>query len=424
MFPGFIIVKQIKDAEKIDNIKMAVETAVSSIDYDLSDIKGKTVGIAVGSRGISNISEIVRTVADMVKINGGRPVVFAAMGSHGGGTCEGQREVLSSLGINEEGIGCTIETCADSVLYGTTDKMKVYGNPLPLKYDRVILINRIKQHTDFEDITESGLLKLMAIGIGNPDGARNIHSNALRMGYGAAIREAGGLMLKKLPIAFALAVTENWRHETDKIEAALPENILNTEIRLLAEVKAKAARLPVDVLDSLIVLEAGKNISGTCIDTKVAGRIMIAGQKEPEAPRIKTIAALSFTEESHGNAMGLGIADVITKRAYNNIDINATSLTGITSSCLLQAKIPCVAPDDYMAFDVAFTASGVADIAESRAIIIRNTNALEYMAVSEKIYEYIKDRHDIEKQTSFFNLKFDEVGCLRTKEIEEYLGGI
>ncbi len=422
MFPKFKIIRQIHPTEKLDNIKESVEKAISSINYDLADLKGKTVGIAVGSRGISNICEIVKSTVDIVKKNGGNPVVFAAMGSHGGGTAQGQKEVLASLGITEETIGCKIKTCAESILYGTTENdMPVYGNPLPLEFDRVILINRIKQHTDFEDITESGILKLMAIGIGNPVGARNIHSNALRIGYGAAIHDAGRLILKKLPVAFAVAITENWKHETSKIEATLPCNLLDTEIRLLAEVKEKAVRLPADILDSLIVLEAGKNISGTCIDTKVAGRIMIAGQKEPEKPKIKTIAALSFTEESHGNAMGLGIADVITKRAYDNIDIAATSLTGITSSCLLQSKIPCVAPDDYMAFDVAFTASGIKNPADSKAVIIKNTNALEYMAVSEKLYEEIKDKPNIETLTPFFELAFDESKSLDTEEIKKYL---
>ena len=422
MFPKFRIIRQIHQTEKLDNIKETVEKAVSSINYDLIDLKEKNVGIAVGSRGISNICEIVKSTVDIVKKSGGNPVVFAAMGSHGGGTAQGQKEVLASLGITEETIGCKIETCAESILYGTTENdMPVYGNPLPLEFDRVILINRIKQHTDFEDITESGILKLMAIGIGNPTGARNIHSNALRIGYGAAIRDAGQLILKKLPVAFAVAITENWKHETAKIEATLPCDLLDTEIKLLAEVKEKAVRLPADVLDSLIVLEAGKNISGTCIDTKVAGRIMIAGQKEPEKPKIKTIAALSFTEESHGNAMGLGIADVITKRAYDNIDITATSLTGITSSCLLQSKIPCVAPDDYMAFDVAFTASGIKNPADSKAVIIKNTNALEYMAVSEKLYEEIKDKPNIETLTPFFDLTFDDSKALDTEEIKKYL---
>ena len=413
MSPKFILVRQHHDAPYISDVAGEVRHAFDISGFDFDSLKGKKVGLAVGSRGISNIPLIVRTMVDYVREKGGDPIIFPAMGSHGNGEASGQREVLESLGITEEAMGCEIRTCGDTIMLGVTDKgLKVYANKVTGDFDKIILVNRIKQHTDFEDITESGIYKLMAIGIGNQFGAEHIHERALTVGYGAAIRDAGDYMLKKLPIVLALAVTENWKHQTDHIEAILPENLLKAESRILAAVKERTVRLPFDKFDTLIVKEAGKNISGTCVDTKVVGRIMIAGQKEPERPKIRTIAVLDFTDESHGNSMGLGVVDMITRRVFNKINIDATSLTGRTSDCLLQAKIPCIAPDDADAIESSYRASGAGDPENIRAALIQNTNALEYIAVTENLYEEIKDRADIEKLSEPFELQFDDEGNL------------
>ncbi|MDD5923093.1 MAG: DUF362 domain-containing protein [Eubacteriales bacterium] len=420
MFPKFIMIRQEHPSEKLTNVSEAIRVTMKENvgETILSDLREKRVGIAVGSRGITNLPDIVRTLVQIVRDYGGEPIVFAAMGSHGDGQAKGQREVLASLGITEDAVGATIETCAESVSYGfTEDGMEVYGNSLALQYDRIILMNRIKEHTDFEDITESGIFKLMAIGIGNPKGARIVHSHAISEGYGPVIRNAGALILKKLPVSFALAVTENWKHETDSVEAILPENLLEAEMRILAGVKKRAIRLPVDQFDSLIVEEAGKQFSGTCIDTKVVGRIMIRGQKEPESPKIKTIAVLDVTEETHGNTMGLGIADVITRRLFDKINIHATGLTGMTSSCLLQAKIPCVVPTDQDAIDAAFTACGTLNFEDVDSVLIRNTSSLEYLCVSEHLFEKLKRENRFERDLRVcgepFPLSFDDAGNMR-----------
>ncbi len=411
MFPKFVMIKQNYGAEKIDDIEKAVRNTVYSSKADLERLNGKTVGIAVGSRGINKIDEVVKSLVRIVKEYKGVPTVFNAMGSHGGGTPEGQREVLESIGITESSVEAPVKTCAESSFLGITENdMDVYCNKLALKFDYIILINRIKPHTDFEDVTESGIYKLMAIGLGNPEGASIIHSNALRVGYGQAIRDAGNLMLKKLPVFLAVAVTENWKHQLNYVEASLSENLFEFETRILAKVKKELVHLPSDDIDTLIIRDAGKNISGTCVDTKVVGRIMISGQKEPEKPNIKSIAVLNFTDESHGNAMGLGIVDIITKRVFDKIDINATSLTGITSKCLLQAKIPCVAPNDYEAVKTAFESSKVKNPEETKAAFIRDTNSLEKIAISIPLYEQIKGNNHIEIISGPFSLEFDENG--------------
>ena len=413
MAPAFVLLRQHHAAPRLEDVPAAVEAALSASGFDWDSLAGAEVGVAVGSRGIANIPAIVRAVVERVRRHGGRPVIFPAMGSHGGGSAQGQREVLASLGIDEAAMGCEIRTCGESVLLGETDRgLRVYANRLAPTFDRILLVNRIKPHTDFEDITESGLYKLMAIGIGNQQGAEHIHERALTAGYGPAIRDAGVFMLRKLPIVLGLAVTENWRHETDSVEAILPERLLEAESRILAAVKARTVRLPFDRFDTLVIREAGKDISGTCVDTKVVGRIMIAGQREPERPKIRTIAVLDFTEASHGNAMGLGVVDLITRRAFDKIDIDATALTGRTSDCLNQAKIPCVAPNDREAIETAYRASGVGDPEQVRAVLIQNTNALEYLAVTENLYEEVRDRTDLEKVAGPFRLEFDGAGTL------------
>ncbi len=423
MFPKFIKIRQVKDAPHVEDVAAELRASVDSLEkagkLDRSIFAGKTTGIAVGSRGIANLPLIVRTLVEIVREAGGTPVVFAAMGSHGDGLAEGQREVLASLGVTEEAIGAAIRTCADSIEYGIgADGTTIYGNPLALEFDEVILFNRVKEHTDFEDITESGIYKLMAIGIGNPAGARIIHTGAIchGRGYGPCIREAGDVILKKLPVAFALAVTENWKHQTDYVEAIDPRELLERESHILIESKKRAGRLPVEELDALIVQECGKQYSGTTIDTKVVGRIMINGQKEPSSPRIKGIAVLDVTEETHGNTMGLGIADVITRRLFDKINIHATGLTGLTSSCVHQAKIPCVVPDDRMAMDVAFTISGREPMEDADAIYIHDTTALEYMYVSEHLWKQIKEREDIETLGELKELEFDADGALLPME--------
>ena len=409
MFPKFINIRQHHKARpEIKNIPQAVRDTVNKCGIDMSGLSGKTVGIAVGSRGIKNIDIIVKSTVDEVRHAGGIPVVFAAMGSHGGGTAKGQREVLEALGVTEESVGCEIRTGTDSVYYGTgANGTEVFANPIALEFDKIILINRIKIHTDFEDVTESGIYKLMAVGLGNPKGAGIIHACSHTVGYGEAIRNAGNVILNKLPVLFALAVTENWKHETDSIEAILPENLLETEKRILKEVKAGAIALPLKVFDILIIEQAGKQFSGTTVDTKVVGRIRISGEKEPEFPKIKNIAVLDFTKESHGNAMGLGIVDIISRRAYDNINIVDTSLTGVTSTCLDQAKIPCVAPDDRTAIETCFRACGITEPENSEIMLIRNTSELEYMAVSMAAYKKLKENDDIEAIGAFYELEFD-----------------
>lgn len=418
MLPKFIIVQQKRSASApLADPEAALRSAVSRVQPELAQMSGKKVGIAVGSRGIDRIPEIVRSMVAVVKEAGGNPEIFAAMGCHGDASAVGQREVLASLGVTEEAIGAPVACSNICRPYGTTvSGFPVFGNILPFSYDNIILINRVKPHTDFSDTTESGLLKMLAIGVGNPRGCKNVHTLALRHGYGPVIRETAALMLEKLPVSFGLMLTENWKHQLDHMEAVRPEEFVARETQLLAAVKAQMTKLPATHLDALLVENIGKDISGTCMDTKVIGRICIIGQEEPEFPRIKRIVVHNLTDASHGNAIGLGLADYTTQRVLEKVNIHATVLNSVSSMAPESGRIPCVMENDYEAICAAVDTIGLAEREQAHCIFIRDTNALEFLAVSEALYrdELAEDPHIIPVSQPF-SLEFDDNGYLLSK---------
>jgi len=415
MLPKMLLIRQVQpSSQPLEDVAGAIRESVSAISFDLSVFQGKRVGIAVGSRGISRIPEIVKEVVGLVRDAGGQPEIFAAMGCHGEASAAGQREMLRSLGIDEEAVGAPVQTCDQAVQYGVTASgIPVYGNTLPLQYDAVVLLNRIKMHTDFEDITESGLLKLLAIGVGNPTGCKNVHSYALRFGYGNVIRETAAVMLEKLPVVLGFMLTENWKHELDHLEAVRPEQFVERETVLLRAVKEQSIKLPVTHADALLVGEIGKNISGTGMDTKVIGRIGIIGQKEPETPDIKRIAVLDITEASHGNAIGIGLADLSTMEVHDKINIRATAINASSSMSPEQGRLPCFLDSDQDVIHAAVETIGLEDPSQAHVLYIQNTNELEYLAVSEPLYQAcLSENPHIERLSEPFELKFDAHGRL------------
>ena len=268
-------------------------------------------------------------------------------------------------------------------------------------------------HTDFEDFTESGLLKLLAIGVGNPDGCKNVHAYALRHGYGRVIRETAAVMLEKLPVAVGFMLTENWKHELDHVEAVLPENFVARETELLRAVKSQVIKLPVEKADALLIGEIGKDISGTGMDTKVVGRIGIIGQKEPETPAFGRIVVLNVTDASHGNAIGIGLADLSTMAAHEKINIRATAINAVSSMSPEQGKMPCFMESDRAAVSAAVETVGLQDPSKAHVVYIQNTNLLERLAVSEALYEdALRQDPAIKKESEPFSLEFGEDGTL------------
>lgn len=391
----------------------ALEQALTNLAGSLNKLRGQRVALAVGSRGIHQLPALVGKAVEIIRTAGGEPVIFPAMGSHGGGRASGQQAILADLGITEAAAGAPVICNAESTLLGITGAgCPVYINPLYKTVDQIVLLNRIKYHTDFSGETESGLLKMLAIGLGNPRGCRAIHGFALKEGYVKAIQEAAGYMLEHLPVAFGIAVTENSQGKLDGVEAVMPPDFLAAEKRLLQKVKTGSRGLPVEELDVLLVQEIGKNISGTGMDTKVIGRIMVKGQQEPAEPRIGRIAVLGLTEESHGNAIGIGLADITTRQVLAKIDLAATALNSISSMAPEQGRIPCVAENDKAALEGAFLSLGCESPEELDIILIKNTMELERMAISQPLFERLRDRGKVRAINEPTELKYDTEGRL------------
>jgi hypothetical protein len=345
----------------------------------------KTIAIAAGSRGIANIARIVRQAVRSLQELGLEPFIVPAMGSHGGATAEGQAAVLASYGITEGKMGCAVRSSME------VDEIPADGLEHPLYMDRqarnadgILLINRIKPHTDFHGAYESGLVKMSVIGLGKERQAVAMHDFGVH-GLRDLVPKAGARLLDLGKIVAGLAVIENAYDETAHIELVPANQILAREPALLEIARENLPRLPVDQVDLLLVDEIGKNISGSGMDTNMIGRIYIPGEPEPAAPRVRSIVVTDLTPESHGNATGIGLADVITRRLFDKIDFAVTNRNVITSSFLERGKIPLVAANAREACAIALRSCGRIPPGQERIVRIRNTLHLSEVFVSPAI---------------------------------------
>jgi len=411
VFPRMVKVRQNKEAFVLSDIKEAVQQALAAIQFKQMDLRGKKIGITAGSRGIRNLPEIIKLIVTYIEDMGGNPVLIPAMGTHGGGSLEGQKHVLASLGISEDSTGAPVHCCLDTVLLGTTPSgVPVYCNSDAAKMDGLVIVNRIKSHTDFSGEIESGICKMFAIGLGSEQGAYTTHAHAIIHGYEKVITEVAQLMIAKLPVLFALGIMENWKGDTAAIEGFLPEEIISREKLMLIRYKEALIKLPFSQLDVLVVGEIGKNISGTGMDTKVIGRIHIMGQKEPESPQISRIVVLGLTKESHGNAIGIGLADITTQKVYQSIDLRITGFNSISSMAPEQGFLPCVVANDQEAFEAALMTLGAVDFSKVKMVYIKNTSALEEFAVSEALLQEVQADKCLETIGYLEELRFNSTG--------------
>ena len=357
----------------------------AEIGARLSLRPGARIAIAVGSRGIANLAGIVRAAADCVRGLGGEPFVVPAMGSHGGATGEGQREILADYGITAAGVGCLVHSSMEVVeLPGAGGEYRLYMDRLAYESDGVILINRIKPHTDFHDRYESGLVKMAVIGLGKAVQAAEMHRHGIR-GLTRLVPRAGAQLLASGKILLGIGIVENAYDETMVLEAIEPERILEREPELLAIARANMPRLPVDRLDVLLVDRMGKDISGVGIDTNIIGRMRIRGQPEPERPDIAMIVVTDLTDGSHGNAAGMGLADIATRRFFDKVDFAATNTNVATSGFMERARLPMVAESDAQALEWALRGCGPIPPGEERVIRIRDTLHLDELHVSSAV---------------------------------------
>ncbi|MDA0567385.1 hypothetical protein LG943_24125 [Streptomonospora sp. S1-112] len=376
---------------------------------------GATVAITAGSRGIHGIAEVLGAVARAAADAGARPVLFSAMGSHGGGTPEGQRDVLAALGVTEETVGAPV-SCSDRVvLLGETGPplpgLPVYFAEEAAAADAIVAVNRIKPHTSFHGPHESGLLKMLTVGAGRARGAAMVH----RLGWAhmvGAIAAISAVVLERLPVVGGIGLVQDPYERLSVVEGVAAEAIAEREAALLERARALLPRLPVDELDALIVREMGKTYSGCGMDTNVIGRLRLEGMAEPDRPRIRCLGVLDLSPDSHGNATGVGLADFTTERLAAAIDREATYLNCLTSGGPQRAAVPMTFPDDAALLDAMGRMLRPADEARVRMAVIDNTLALDEMWVSAAVLAEVAAAEEVEVLDRRPGPGFDDRGRL------------
>ena len=384
--PKMTRIQQQFEAPVLTALPAAIHAELERINAASIVHPGDTVAITAGSRGVANVATAVKATADYLKTIGAKPFVIPAMGSHGGATPEGQRSVLEHYGITEETAGVPVKATMDVVELGKTELgLPVFLDRLAAEADYVVPLNRIKAHTDFNGSIESGLMKMMVIGLGKQKGANLYHRAFFQYGFENVITAVGGFMLDTGRIAFGIGLLENAHEQTAKAVAMPASQLLQTERQLLVEAKSLMGRLPFDELDLLIVDWVGKNISGTGMDTNVIGRMMQNFEPEPAKPAILRIFVRDLTEESDGNATGIGLADFTTTRLVNQIDRRATYMNGITALGPQKSKIPFYYDTDKEAISVALDTIGLTAPEDARVIRIESTLRLTELDISEAL---------------------------------------
>ncbi|MBK9391149.1 MAG: DUF2088 domain-containing protein [Bacteroidetes bacterium] len=357
---------------------------------------GSNIAVAVGSRGIRNIFLIVREVTDFIKANGAHPFIVPAMGSHGNAIAENQAQILSDYGISEETIGVPVRSSMEVIeLPKGESPASVFIDKNAYQSDGIILINRIKPHTDYHGSYESGMVKMTVIGLGKEKQASAIHSYGV---YGLAelIPVVAKEIIKTGKVLGGLAIVENAFDDTMIVSALRSDEFFEKEPTLLKAAKDNMPYIPADNIDLLIIGEMGKNLSGVGVDPNIIGRMKIYGQPEPDRPVVKSIIIADITKESHGNAIGVGLADVIPRSLFNKIDFPSTYTNGITSSFYERIKIPVIAETDRDAFNIALRGCGYIKKGEEKIVRIKNSLHLEELYVSDAVLEEIKDSGKIE----------------------------
>ena len=364
-----------------------------------------SVAIAVGSRGISNLAEVVRAVVKKLKKAGCEPFIVPAMGSHGGATAEGQTEVLRARGITEETVGAPVRATMEVTPMGEIDGIPLFMNRVAHEADGIVLINRIKPHTNFVGPTESGLIKMIAIGLGNQIGAEHYHRLSVVRDQYEIISSAGRELLKRCRVLFGVGLVENQNHETGVVKMARAEEIESMEVELLKKARACLATLPLDEIDLLIIDEMGKEISGEGIDPNVVGRDVCAYGAERPWPKITRIFVRDLTEASEGSAVGIGQADFTTQRLVDKIDFEVTAINCLTACCPEAGKLPLTYPSDREAIAAALVTLRPYGLDDLRIVYIKNTLELASLMVSKGCLRDLQGKSNltIEEKTCNWN---------------------
>lgn len=391
--PRFATVRQEVARAPLADVAGAVRAELRRIGIARQVQPGARIAVGAGSRGVANYALVVGAVVAELKELGAAPFVFPAMGSHGGATAEGQREVLAGWGITPEAMGCPVHSAMDVVRVGeTAHGVPVFCDAAAHAADGIIVVNRVKIHTDFHGPTESGLTKMLVIGLGKRAGAEPIHELGVP-GLRDHIPLAAAVQLARSPVLCGVAVIEDGAHNVSEVRAVPAARIPHEEPALLERSRQRTPRLPVRAADVLIVDYMGKDISGAGMDNNVLGRMFIDGVPEPEEPRIGTVVTLRLTDASHGNACGLGFADLVAQALLDAMDEEITRINIETSGFLRRGRVPPALPSDRAAIEAAFARHAPGgDLSGVTALRIRDTLSLEELEASEALLPALLDR--------------------------------
>lgn len=413
-FPKFFRIRQHFDPTRVDDVPGEVHRQLAGLNLAQRIHPGQSVAVAVGSRGIANLPAIVRAAVDHLRSLRAEPFLVPAMGSHGRATADGQRRLLESYGLTEATIGCPIRSSMDTVVVcRTAEGIPVHFDRTAFQSDHVLVCNRVKPHTMFVGPIESGLMKMLLIGLGNHEGARIYHRAIQQYSFAQIIDSAAGEVFRRCHIAAGLAVVENGYDQTARIEAVRPEQFVEREKELLVLARRLMARLPFDDVDVLIVDQIGKEISGTGMDTNVIGRkYNDHAAVEGETPRIRRIAVRGLSPASAGNALGIGMAEFCRSRVLRETDWSATRANVLTSGHVAAAMPPLDYETDREMLEAALSVIGLTEPPNARVLWIRDTLHLEEIECSAAYLEEAKRREGVEILTGVRALEWDGEGNL------------
>lgn len=387
--PRMYRVRQRFDRACLNDITGAVREQMAKPEIRRKIWPGARVAVAVGSRGIQNLSAIVSSLIDSLREMGAEPFIVSAMGSHGGGTEEGQRAVLASYGITEERLGVPVVTTVDTVLLGRcANGLTVWFDRAAYQADLVVPINRVKLHTDFEGPIQSGLCKMLVVGLGNHRGCSAVHEVSPQ-NFSAAVEQAAQMILEKVPVGFGIAILENAYEKTYSVEAVPAETLICREKELLKLSRTLMPYLMLEEADVILCEEIGKNISGAGFDPNILGRSSLREHFSLPVPRYQRLVLLGLTQASHGNGIGVGLFDVITRNVAEQLDREAMYANAIACNCLGDVCVPCTVEDEEEALRVALKCCRGIERGNPKVIRIKNTLCLDEIMVSEALLDAV-----------------------------------
>ncbi|MDR4886331.1 lactate racemase domain-containing protein [Fredinandcohnia sp. QZ13] len=408
--PKMLKVKQHFDDSKVENLVEELTNKLHREEVKQTIKPGMEIAIAVGSRGIDALVDITKTTVQFIKDMGGKPFIVPSMGSHGGATGEGQRDVLKHLGVTEESVGCEIRSSMEVIKLGELPNgLPVYIDKYASQADGIVVINRVKPHTAFRGSVESGIQKMISIGLGKQKGAEACHQLGFKY-MAENVPAMAQMIMEKTPFLFGVATVENAFDRVARIEVMLTNEIIEKEPELQAQAKQLLPKLFFDQIDVLVIDQIGKNISGDGMDPNITGRY-----PTPYAhggPEVNKMVVLNLTPETEGNANGVGTADFTTQRLVDKMDLEFTYANGLTSTVVAPTKIATTLPNDKEAIQAAIKTCNILDFTKVKMVRIKDTLHVSEIEVSEALLDYIKQHPNIEQASDLYEFDFDENGNL------------